>query len=127
MVSSMRVPGSLKRKLRAAGLLIAGLAVAARSTRANEMVVLQKTGANPQARAADSWIDQGSTGTNHGGSTTLQVTSSNGANQRALVEFDLSSISNSGIKLATLTLFMATAPSASRTYGAYRVTSRWIE
>jgi outer membrane protein assembly factor BamB len=89
--------------------------------------VIQKTATNPQNRAADSWIDQGSTGTNHGGSITLQVTSSNGANQRALVEFDLSSLNSSGIKLATLTLFMTTAPTASRTYGAYRVTSRWIE
>lgn len=103
---------------------------------ARERKTLQKVStapADPQKRAADAWIDQtpGSTATNHGGDTTLRVTSFRtggvSQNQRALVEFDASSIPSSGIKLATLTLFMSTAPSASRTYQTRRITSLWTE
>ena len=126
--------GERKNTLRArslgigvAALVLAGLA-AARPAAAEEQIVVQKTASNPQNRAGDSWIDQSSTATNHGSDTTLQVRSSNAANQRALVEFDLSAISSSGIKSAILALFMTTAPTgASRTYGAYRMTSRWLE
>ncbi|HMD32466.1 MAG TPA: DNRLRE domain-containing protein [Candidatus Acidoferrales bacterium] len=122
-----RGPSITRRKLYIAGVLLAALAVAANSAGAEEMLVLQRTTAGTQARAADSYMDQSATGTNHGTDTTFQVRSSNAANQRAIVEFDLSSIPSAGIKAATLKLFMSTAPAASRTYGAYRVTSRWIE
>jgi len=96
-----------------------------------ERKVLQKKSsapADPQSRAADAWIDQASTGTNHGSDATLQVSSLTGSkNQRTLVEFDLSSLSNSGIKSATLSLFMIAAPGTSRTYQARRLTSFWKE
>jgi hypothetical protein len=101
------------------------------ATMARERKILQKKATvpvDPQNRAADAWIDQANTGTNHGSDATLQVSSQTGnKNQRALVEFDLSSLTNSGIKLATLSLFMTTAPSASRTYQARRITSFWKE
>src|SRR5262245_41383806 len=96
-----------------------------------ERKILQKTTtapADPQNRSADAWIDQAATTTNHSGDTTLQVNSFTGSkNKRALVEFDLSSLSNSGIKLATLSLFMTSAPASSRTYQARRMTSFWKE
>ena len=98
-----------------------------------EQKVLQKRSsppADPQTRARDAWLDQTSPTANHGGDTTLRVQSFNpgtGQNQRALVEFDVSSIPRSGIKLARLTMFMSAAPSASRTYQARRVTSLWTE
>ena len=107
-------------------MLLAGTNLAGR-----ERKILQKrttAPADPQSRSADTWIDQGNTGTNHSGDGTLQVSSQTGnKNQRALVQFDLSSLSNSGIKLATLSLFMQTAPTASRTYQARRLTSFWRE
>ena len=106
-------------------VLLAGMNAAGR-----ERKILQKRTTAPsdsQNRASDAWIDQANTGTNHGSDGTLQVSSSNGKNQRALVEFDLSSLTNSGIKLATLSLFMSTAPSQSRTYQARRLTNLWRE
>jgi len=112
------------------GMLLAALALSTSPAGATEQLVLQRTTAGTQARAADSYIDQAATGTNNGTATTMQVKSSNaagGSNQRTLVEFDLSSIPSAGIKAATLTLFMSTAPTQTRTYGAYRMTSRWIE
>ncbi|HET9803473.1 MAG TPA: DNRLRE domain-containing protein [Candidatus Acidoferrum sp.] len=108
--------------------LILGLLLVGAGTSARERKTLQKktsAPADPQNRAADAWVDQANTGTNHGGEATLQVSSFNGKNQRALLEFDLSSLSNSGIKLATLSLFMQTAPSGNRTYQARRITSFW--
>lgn len=98
---------------------------------ARERITLQKkttAPVDPQSRAADGWVDQANAGTNHAGDTTLQVASQNGnRNKRALVEFDLSSLSNSGIKVATLSLFMTVAPSQSRTYQARRMTDLWRE
>lgn len=115
---------------KAGALLICALLLPAGAA-ARERKTLQKVStapADPQTRAADSWIDQANRTNNHGGDATLQVQSRNGnRNQRALVEFDLSSIPNSGIKLATLTLFLSTAPTASRTYNAHRITSLWRE
>ncbi len=119
-----------------AGLLLScALLVSGKTALARERKVLQKTTsapADPQNRAADAWIDQtaGSTGANHGGDTTLRVTSFNPGttqNQRALVLFDLSSIPGAGVKLATLSLFMSTAPGVSRNYQARRITSLWSE
>ncbi|MBI3669634.1 MAG: DNRLRE domain-containing protein, partial [Acidobacteria bacterium] len=101
-----------------------------------EQKILQKktsAPADPQVRAADSWIWQtaGSTGSNFGGTPTLHVTSfdpgTGGQNQRTLVQFDLSSIPRSGIKLATLKLFMNSAPSVSRNYDVHRLINLWVE
>lgn len=120
-------------------LLLYALFLASGTAVARERKTLQKVStapADPQKRAADTWIDQtpGSTGTNHGSDPTLQVTSfkpllGSSQNQRAIVELDLSSISSSGIKLATLKLFLSTAPSGlfSRTYQTNRLTGLWNE
>jgi hypothetical protein len=97
---------------------------------AREQVVIQKgTSGNTQLRAADSWIDgtAGNQGTNHGASATLQVQARTGQAQRTLVLFDLSIVPNAGIKSATLTLNMVSAPSNARTYSANLVTSFWNE
>ena len=124
----MRILGRWMERIRAVILLLCALLLAAAPALAREQVVLQKTATNPQTRAADAWLDQGSLTTNHGSDTTLQVQSwSNNRNQRALVLFDLSSVPSSGIKVATLSLWMSTAPAATRTYQARRVTSLWTE
>jgi outer membrane protein assembly factor BamB len=117
------------RKGRRSILWLALLTVLAIPAAAKERVVLQKNGAN-QARARDAFLDQGSPATNHGADTTLRVQSFNNGtsqNQRAVVMFDLSPIPRSGIKLATLDLFMSTAPSSSRAYIAERMLSLWTE
>ncbi|HEX2712675.1 MAG TPA: DNRLRE domain-containing protein, partial [Candidatus Acidoferrales bacterium] len=75
----------------------------------------------------DTWLDQGNPTTNHGTDTTLRVQSSNAQNQRAIVMIDLSAIPRSGIKAATLTLFLSTAPSANETYEIDRIISFWTE
>src|SRR5271154_484355 len=64
-----RGPSITRRKLYIAGVLLAALAVAANSAGAEEMLVLQRTTAGTQARAADSYMDQSATGTNHGTDT----------------------------------------------------------
>ena len=111
-----------------ATVALAAVIAAAGPADATETLVLQKTNAaGSQARAGDAYLDQANSGTNSGNSTTLLVKSSNNANQRAIMEFDLSGIPSAGIKTATLSLFLSTAPNQSRTYGAYRVTSRWIQ
>jgi hypothetical protein len=97
---------------------------------AREQVVIQKgTSGNTQLRAADSWIDGtlANQGTNHGAATTLQVQSRTNQAQRTLILFDLSIVPNAGIKTATLTLNMVSAPSNARTYSANLVTSFWNE
>jgi len=111
---------------------LAMLMLVAPASRSTEQKVLQKKATapvDPQTRAADGWIDQANTAANHSGDTTLQVSSfGTNKNTRALVEFDLSSLSNSGIKSAKLSLFMITAPTGgNRTYQARRMTSFWKE
>lgn len=85
------------------------------------------TANNTQPRAADATINQASPNNNFTGNSTVTVESrSANRNQRALIEFDLSTLPNVGIKAAALTL-QVTSTNASagntRTYGAYRVTS----
>jgi hypothetical protein len=91
---------------------------------AREQVVLQKSGTDPQARGEDATLKQALPNTNYVGNT-LTVSGVSGANQNAILEFDLSAIPNAGIKLATLTLNVVTDPSASATYGAYPVSDFW--
>ncbi len=132
----MRISGRWNAKDRAAGLLLSLLLLTGVPAMARERKVVQKKASapvDPQNRAADAWLDQtpGSTTANHGSDTTLQVrsfrTGGVNQNQRSLVEFDLSAFPSSGIKLATLSLFMSTAPGVSRTYNASRMTSLWTE
>src|SRR5580658_2240109 len=91
---------------------------------AREQIVLQKSGTDPQARGEDATLNQASPNSNNVGNT-LTVSGITGANDRAILEFDLSRIPNVGVKSATLTLNVVTAPSASVTYGAYPVSAFW--
>jgi hypothetical protein len=79
---------------------------------ARETIVLQKSGTDSQARGADATLIQATPNSNNVGNT-LTVASATGANERAIVEFDLSRIPNVGIKQAMLTLHVTTAPPAS--------------
>lgn len=82
------------------------------------------------APAADSYVDQLMIANNFGSSTELDVQSAAVENRRTFVRFDLASCSipsGAEITAATLELFLFTAPSASRTYQAFRVTSSWTE
>jgi hypothetical protein len=92
---------------------------------ARETITL--TASSSQPRAADATINQASPNNNFTGNPTLTVESRNAnRNQRALIQFDLSSLPNVGIKAATLTL-QVTSTNASnankRTYGVYGITS----
>lgn len=87
------------------------------------------------APAADTYADQGSSLSNFGTATTLQVRSGTTllvvpANKRTFVRFDLSACSipaNARVVTAGLALSMSTAPSASRTYQVRRITESWGE
>jgi hypothetical protein len=94
---------------------------------ARETIVLQKSGTDSQARGADATLIQATPNSNSVGNT-LTVASATGANERAIVEFDLSRIPNVGIKQALLTLHVTTPPPVSAgtlTYQAYDVTNFW--
>jgi hypothetical protein len=94
---------------------------------ARETIVLQKSATDAQARGGDATLNQGSPNSNNVGPT-LTVESLASANQRAIVEFDLSRIPNVGIKQALLTLHVITPPPVSAgtlTYGAYDVATFW--
>ena len=94
---------------------------------ARETIVLQKSGTDSQARGADATLIQATPNSNNVGNT-LTVASATGANERAIVEFDLSRIPNVGIKQAMLTLHVTTPPPVSAgtlTYQAYDVTNFW--
>lgn len=91
---------------------------------ARETIVLQKSATDPQARGADATLSQANATTNNVG-TTLTVSGVGGANDNAIVEFDLSRIPNVGIKAATLTLHVITPPSGTVTYDAFDVTNFW--
>jgi hypothetical protein len=94
---------------------------------ARETIVLQKSATDTQARGGDATLNQASPNSNNVGPT-LTVESLASANQRAIVEFDLSRIPNVGIKQALLTLHVTTPPPLSAgtlTYGAYDVATFW--
>jgi hypothetical protein len=83
------------------------------------------------AADADSYVNQSSAASNFGTVTNLDVRSASGsANRRTFVQFLLTSCSipaNSLVTAATLKLYMYTAPTATRTYEARRVTGAWTE
>lgn len=80
---------------------------------------------------ADTYADQASSTTNFGTATTMLVRSQSASrNRRSYVKFDVASCSipsTAEVKTATLTLYMSAAPTASRTYGAWKVTASWLE
>ncbi|MGH9747008.1 MAG: DNRLRE domain-containing protein, partial [Candidatus Acidiferrales bacterium] len=94
---------------------------------AREVVQIHSTAA--QVRGADGTIDQANPGTNSGAAATLTVQSLKGnANQRSLVEFDLSSLPNVAIKQALLILHATSSTAGTaRTYGAFGITSFFRE
>jgi hypothetical protein len=85
--------------------------------------------------AADTYADQGSSGTNFGTATALHVRSAVTLvvvqdNKRSFARFDLSSCSiptSARVLTAKMKLFLSSAPSASRTYQVHRVTQAWGE
>lgn len=85
------------------------------------------------APAADTYADQAllNAGANFGAATTLHVRSESlGNNKRSFLRFDLSPCSipaTARVVTARTKLFLATAPSASRTYELHRVTESWGE
>lgn len=84
------------------------------------------TASSTQPRAADATINQASPNTNITGNPTLTVESRTGnRNQRALIEFDFSTLPNVGIKAATMTLQVtstnATAVEPDVTYNGFLI------
>ena len=83
----------------------------------------------------DAYIDSGGSTNNYGTSSSLYVGKYQSYNypynhytERSFIGFDLSSIpSHTTITSATLNLLLRDAPSSSRTYNLYRITSSWIE
>ncbi len=92
---------------------------------AREKIVLQKSGTDAQARGADATLNQLAPNGNNVGNT-ITVASATGANERAILEFDLSRIANVGIKQALLILHVTTPPAAGTlTYQAFDVSNFW--
>src|SRR5256885_3959928 len=78
----------------------------------------------------DTYLDQANSTTNYGATTPITVKTSSSANRRVLVRMSGGSLppSGSAVKSGNLSLYMSTAPTSSRTYGAYRITnSNWTE
>jgi hypothetical protein len=90
--------------------------------------------ATPATTAAvtDTTAREGTANGNFGAMSTLPLQSRNGANQRIYIRFDLTvctpAIPASAIvRLATLRLYMTTAPGACRILDIFRVTAAWGE
>jgi len=84
------------------------------------------------AADADSYVSSGSTSSNFGTATTLNVQAAGilGSDMRTFVRFSLASCSipaSSLVTAASLELFLYAAPGAARTYDAHRVTASWTE
>ena len=105
-----------------AGFLTLAFAI---SSAATEQLVLQKSGTNPQTRAAENYLDEANQTTVN--ANALQVKSATAANQRSLILFDFSLLPNVGIKTAVLTLTVQTAPTATRTYDVFPLDSLFAQ
>lgn len=142
MSRTSRSRGSLLRLALGTGallvVLVTGVAFAAslglsstKLTTSTGAASISTTTCTLTAADADSYVDQASAGTNFGTATTLNVQSRSGSrNRRAFVQFSLAFCSipaNALITVASLKLFLSTAPTASRTYDAHRVTATWTE
>ncbi|HQO21198.1 MAG TPA: DNRLRE domain-containing protein [Acidobacteriota bacterium] len=81
-----------------------------------------------QPSTADSYVNQGSAGTNYGSGATMSVQSRLSQAQRTLVMFDLSAIpEDSTINTATLELYASSAPTTGLTLNVHRITGTWTE
>jgi len=79
---------------------------------------------------ADTYTDESATTANHGTAADLRVAARSNRAKRTFVRFDLSGCAipaTAAVRSASLRLHMWTAPSNSRSYGAYRLTSSWAE
>ena len=79
---------------------------------------------------ADAYVNEGSPNTNYGNDTLLHVDPVNGAFERVLVRFDVTSIPNgSTVESATLTMCMQNILSLAvgRTHGLHRMSGSWTE
>ncbi|HEV3375764.1 MAG TPA: Ig-like domain-containing protein [Thermoleophilaceae bacterium] len=75
----------------------------------------------------DSWVSEGSPGTNYGNDSILKVDAQGSANERALVHFDLPP-TPPGCKLVAASLRLhASSAAAGRTLEAVRIASAWSE
>ena len=80
----------------------------------------------------DGDVRQGNANTNFGTGTSMNVTSSNSANRRNYLRFDLTKCSpvipaSATIKVATLKLYTSAIPAVCRTHDIFRVTASWTE
>jgi hypothetical protein len=80
----------------------------------------------------DANVRQASAASNFGASTTSDVSSASGANQRLYARFDLAGCTpaipaTATVRLATLRLYASTLSSNCRTLDIFRVTSAWTE
>ncbi|HEY9379057.1 MAG TPA: DNRLRE domain-containing protein [Jiangellaceae bacterium] len=136
-------PGPFRCLVLGAGALTAlvatGIAFAALLGVTSESVTVHTAASNISptictlsAADADSYVSSGSTSSNFGTATTLNVQASGilGSDMRTFVEFSLSSCSipaSSLVTAASLELYLYAAPTAGRTYDAHRVTASWTE
>ncbi len=94
---------------------------------AREKKTVQKSATDAQARGADTYIDAGLTTTNFSTADPIFAKAKSGSEQHALLLFDLSSLANVGVKIATLNLNVVSIGHNNRTYEAHNVTSLWTE
>lgn len=114
---------SVRTRVLSALLAAAGFASAAS---AREQAVIQKgTNGNTQLRGGSLFLDENAPTTT--GSPNLNVKALTGQRQRSLVLFDLAALPTIGVKQATITLHVKTAPLLGVTYGAHNVTSFWTQ
>lgn len=79
-------------------------------------------------QTSDTYVTQATPGGTNGSATTMLVRSNSGSQDWSFVSFNLSSCSlptTGGADTATLTLFITTAPSASRTISLTPVLTSW--
>ncbi len=79
--------------------------------------------------AGDTWIDGSANGTNYGDSTSLVINHSGGdiGNQRALLQFDLSTIPAGAVITGATLRMEATSITAAININIYELTEAWVE
>ena len=109
----------------------AGLSLTSQALTPYRTCVLSGTPATTTA-VIDASVRQATATTNFGTSTTNDIASSNAANRRLYVRFDLTQCSpaipaSATIRLATLRMYVTVLPAACRTVDIFRVTATWTE
>ena len=82
-----------------------------------------------QSRGADTQLDASSSTTNFGTATSLNVAArgSTGQAARSVIQFDLTSLPNIGVKRADMSLTVTSVGNKNGSYEAHLVTSLWTE